>query len=280
MASELKALLCPSWRTISSSGMRRHVGDDERLAAREHLLDLGVLREVDGQVAQLLVVARGDDVADVARLAHEDDAHAVDLRDLGDALDDREEDAAEIEVRRQRLRELEDEPRVLLLLRERLDEAANAELPADARDELDGLERLAHEVVGARLEGPRDLLVGLERREHDDGQVARLRPRAQDAQDLVAVRRRHHQIEQHDRRLHPLDLLERLGARADRHVRKVGIRERLNQDMSTDGVVVDDEDGATRHVQKCTRRSRVGANRIALLSRSAGSVLDCVPDLV
>ncbi len=89
--------------------VRRDVGDDERLAAREHLLDLGVLREVDGQIAQLLVVARGDDVADVARLAHEDDAHAVDPRDLGDALDDGEEDAAEVEVRRERLRELEDE---------------------------------------------------------------------------------------------------------------------------------------------------------------------------
>ena len=115
-ASE-KALLCPSWRTISSSGCVATSGDDERLAAREHLLDLGVLREVDGQVAQLLVVARGDDVADVARLAHEDDAHAVDARDLGDALHDGEEDAAEVEVRRERLGELEHDARVLLLLR-------------------------------------------------------------------------------------------------------------------------------------------------------------------
>ncbi len=43
--------------------VRGHVGDDERLAAREHLLDLRILREVDGQIAQLLVVASGDDVA-------------------------------------------------------------------------------------------------------------------------------------------------------------------------------------------------------------------------
>ena len=133
--------------------MGRDVGDDERLAAREHLLDLGVLREIDRQVAQLLVVAGGDDVADVARLAHEDDAHAIDLGDLGDALHDGEEDAAEVEVRRQGLRELEHEPRVLLLLRQRLDEAAQAKLPAYARDELDGLEGLADEVVGAGLEG-------------------------------------------------------------------------------------------------------------------------------
>ncbi len=54
--------------------VRRHVRDDERLAAREHLLDLGVLGEIDGQIAQTLVVAGGDDVADLARLANEHDA--------------------------------------------------------------------------------------------------------------------------------------------------------------------------------------------------------------
>ena len=151
------------------------------------------------------------------------------LRDLGDALDDREEDAAEVEVRRERLRELEHEARVLLLLRERVDDAAEAELAADARDELDRLEGLADEVVGARLEGLGDLLVGLERREHDDGQVARLGARAQDAQDLVAVGRRHHEVEQDERRLHLLDLLERLGARPDRDVRQLGVGERLDR---------------------------------------------------
>ena len=65
--------------------------------------------------------------------------------------------------------------RVLLLLGERLDDAAHAELAADARDELDRLEGLAHEVVGPRLEGPGDLVVGVERGQHDDRQVARLR---------------------------------------------------------------------------------------------------------
>src|SRR6202034_4010825 len=37
-------------------GMGRRVGDDERAAAPEHLLDLGVLAEVDRQVAEGLVV--------------------------------------------------------------------------------------------------------------------------------------------------------------------------------------------------------------------------------
>ena len=158
------------------------VGDDEGLAAREHLLDLGVLREIDGQVAQLLVVARGDDVADVARLAHEDDAHAVDLRHLGDALHDREEDAAEVEVRGERLRELEDDCASCSFLASASTTPRSAELPADARHELDRLERLADEVVGARLEGRAISSSRVERGEHDDGQVARLGSRPQNAQ--------------------------------------------------------------------------------------------------
>ena len=52
--------------------------------------------------------------------------------------DDGEEDAAEIEVRREGLRELEDDLRVLLLLRELVHHAAEPELTADARDELHG----------------------------------------------------------------------------------------------------------------------------------------------
>ncbi len=154
---------------------------------------------------------------------------------------------AEVEVRRERLRQLEDEPSVLLLLREGFDEAADAQLPADARDELHRLEGLADEIVGPGLEDPRNLLVAFERGEHDDGQIARLRAAPQDAQDLVAVRRRHHEVEQHDRRLHSLDLLESLRARADGNMREVRICEGLDQYMSTNGIVVDDEDGATRH---------------------------------
>jgi hypothetical protein len=36
-------------------------------------------------------------------------------------------------------------------------------------------------------------------------------------------------------------------------VRKVGIFQGSYEHMPTDGVVVDDEDGSTRHAQKCTR---------------------------
>ena len=113
-------------------------------------LDLGVLAQVDRQVAQLLVVARGDDVADVALVAHEHDAAAIDARDLGDAAHDREEDVAEVERGGERLRELQHDLRVALLAAERVDVLAHAELPADARHELDRPEGLADEVVGAR----------------------------------------------------------------------------------------------------------------------------------
>src|SRR5207302_580459 len=81
--------------------------------------------------------------------ANEDDRHAVDARDFRDAVHDREEDPTDVEVRRERLRELEDDLGVLLLARELLHRGAEAELTAYARDELDGLERLLHEVVGA-----------------------------------------------------------------------------------------------------------------------------------
>ncbi len=207
--------------------------------------------------------------------ANEDDADAIDLRDFGEALNDGEEDAAEVEVRGEGLRELEDEASVVLLLGDGLDGAAEAELSPDARDELHGLERLADEVIGARLEGLRHLVVRLERRQDDDGQVARSGPGAKDAQDLVAVRRRHHEVEQDERGAHPLDLLEGFGPGRHGDVRKVGPGERLHQDMPTDGVVINYEDRTTGHVSKCRTeiaRPAMGAAFLAFLRRRAARV--------
>ncbi len=227
--------------------VRRRVADDEHLAALEHLLDLGVLRELDRQVPQRLVVARRDDVADVRVFAHEHDRDAVDARDLGDSLDDREENAAKIEVRRERLRHLEDDVGVALLALELLHRRAEAELPADARDELDRAERLAHEVVGARLESARDLAVGVERRQHHDRDVASLGPGAQNPQDLIPVRRRHHEIEQDERRPDLIDLGEGLRSRAHRDVRQVGGHQRLAEHVAADRVVVHHEHETLGH---------------------------------
>ena len=201
--------------------VRRSVSDDEHLATLEHLLDLGVLRQLDREIAQRLVIARGDDVADIGVFAHEHDRHAVDTRDLGDSLHDREEDPAEVEVRRERLRHLEHDLGVTLLALELIHRRAQVKLPTDAGDELDRSKRLAHEVVRSRLEGSRDLGVGIERREHEHRYVTRLGTRAQDAQDLVAVWGWHHEVEQHQRRTNLVDLLECFGARASAAAQRI-----------------------------------------------------------
>ena len=230
--------------------MGRCVLDDEGLTAREHLLDLGILGEVDGEIAELLVVGRGDDVANVLLLAHEDDRDAIDLRDLGDALDDREEDAAKIEVRRERLRELEDDARVLLLAGERIHRGTQAELASHASDELDRLEGLSDEVVGAGLERLGDLVLTVERGEDDHRQIAGLGTRTEDAEDLVAIRRGHHEVEQDDRGMQLLDLRESLGARSHGDMLELCARKRLPEDMATHHVIVDDQYGPAVHMGK------------------------------
>ena len=70
---------------------------------------------------------------------------------------------------------------------------------------------------------------------------------AQDAQDLYAVGRRHHEVEQNEARLDLLNLLERLRARGHRDVRQLRGGQGLDQHVATDGVVIDNENGTTWH---------------------------------
>ncbi len=135
--------------------MRRRVGDGQRLAGAEDLLDLRVLREVEAQIGELLVVTRDHHVADVllARFRGEDDGDAGDVHDVGDAPDHGVEDLAEVEGRSQRLGQLEHDLSVLLLVGEGLHEAAHAELGADPCGQLRGGERPPYDVVRADLEG-------------------------------------------------------------------------------------------------------------------------------
>ena len=132
----------------------RRVADRQRGAGPQHLEDLGVLVEVDAEVLDLLIVARRDDVADLPALGarREHDRDSVDVHHLGDAADDRVEDVAEVERRRQRLRELEHRLGVALLVRERGDGLEDPQLRADAPRELGLLRGPAHDVVGPRLE--------------------------------------------------------------------------------------------------------------------------------
>jgi hypothetical protein len=106
-------------------GVRSRVADDERFARRHDLADLRILLEVDGQVAQVLVVAGRHDVTDVT-LTHEHDAASVDLGDLGDAANDGKKNVAKIEARGQRLRQLEHDLSVALAPFEGLHVIANA----------------------------------------------------------------------------------------------------------------------------------------------------------
>ncbi len=223
----------------------RDVWDDERLSARKHLLDLGVVDEIDGQITQLLVVARCNDVSDVARFPNDDDAHAVDPSNLRDALNYGEKDPPKVEVARERSSQLENEASVVFFSRKRLDETVGSELPTHARDELDGLEGLAHEVVGSCGERLCDLLVSLKGGEHDYWKVTRLESRAERSEYLVAIGLRHDEIEQHDGGSDLLDLVQGFGARTNGHVRELRCGERLNEGMSADAVVIDNEDGAS-----------------------------------
>ena len=100
-----------------------------------------------------------------------------------------------------------------------------------------------------------DLLVGVERGQDDDGQVARLGAGAEDAQDLVAVRRRHHEVEQDDATAATFSICS--SASVPEPTATCGSSAFASawiEDVPTDGVVVDHEDGAAGHARKCTLR--------------------------
>ena len=78
-ASELKPAGGSPVRTTSSSGWVRVSSMTSGSPVDSTSRISGYLLEIDGQIAQLLVVAGGDDVADVALVADEHDAAAIDL---------------------------------------------------------------------------------------------------------------------------------------------------------------------------------------------------------
>ena len=156
--------------------------------------------EIDGQIAQLLVVARGHDVADVAFVANEHDAAAVDLRHLGDAPHDREEDVAEVEARRERLRELEHHLGVALL-------RASASMYSRMRScpRMRATSSAGRNGLRTKSSAPeanaRATSSSPSSRVSTTTGTSRRPGRASDgAQDRVAVGRGHHQIEEHQRR--------------------------------------------------------------------------------
>ncbi len=224
------------------------VADDERLARRHDLANFRVLGELDGQVAQVLVVAGRHDVPEVALVAHEHDAAALDLRPLGDAANDGEKDVAKVEARREGLRQLEHDLRVALPALERVEVLADPKLPADACDDFGGPYGLANEVVGTGSEGPRRLVVPFEAGHDDHRNVAQGRPCLDRAQDRVAVRVRHQEVDDDERSHLPREPLERFGAGSDPDAGEIRRFEGFAEDVAGNAVVVDNQDGrALRH---------------------------------
>ena len=211
---------------------------------RHDLADLGILVQIDGQIAQLLVVARGDDVADVAFVANEHDAAAIDLGHLGDAADDGEEDVAKIEGRRERLGQLEHDLGVALARASASMYSRIRSCPRIASDELGGpgtaCERNRRRPTRRRSR-PRRRRRG--RREHDHRNVAQRGARADGAEDARSRRLGHHQVEEHQRgepaRKSALGLRRRsrLG-----HL-EVGRRSGFAEYAARRAVVVDHQDG-------------------------------------
>src|SRR5690606_13662497 len=153
--------------------MRRGVGERQRAARAEGLLALRVLRQVEAEVRQLLIIRVDDDVADVALLffRREDDRDAAYLDDLGDAPYDRVEDLVKVEGARQGLGELEHHLRVLLLARELLRVRPQPQLAAHAPDELCWPQRRGDAVVGAAPERGVDGGLRRLRQEGEDGHL-------------------------------------------------------------------------------------------------------------
>ena len=82
--------------------------------------------------------------------------------------------------------------------------------------ELGLVERFAQEVIRSRLE-PLDLVFGLARRDHDDGQVGGGRVGPEPAADLVAVHARHENVEEDEVRSLLLDQREGFRPRRGRY---------------------------------------------------------------
>jgi hypothetical protein len=114
----------------------------------------------------------------------------------------------------------------------------------DPRPQQDRIERLRQVVFGAGLDRTHDAVELVERRDHDDRDVARRFRRFQAAEHLEPADPGHHQIEQYEIEIAVCGGGERRGAaRCAGHAMALAL-EAARQQIAIGGVVVDDEDVA------------------------------------
>jgi len=139
----------------------------------------------------------------------------------------------------------------------------DAEERAQPGQQLDTLERLVEEVVGAGVEPPHLALDVGERGEQEDGHEAGRAPRLDPPADLEAVDLRHHQVEQHGVRRPAGDRVERLGAVSRELHREALLLEDRAEQLEVLGLVVDGEDaGLLPHGRSLAQARSMTAKRI------------------
>jgi hypothetical protein len=94
-------------------------------------------------------------------------------------------------------------------------------------DHFGTVQRFANEVVGARAESARWLVIPFEAGHDDHGGIPQGRPRADGAQNDVSVWIGHHQIDEHECRNLAREPLQRLAARTDADALDVRCTQRL-----------------------------------------------------
>ncbi len=229
--------------------MASGVADHQRVSGPQDFADFRVLAQVDRQIAEPLVVAGGDHVTRGFRIADQNDAATIDVRNLGHAAHDREQDVADVERRSERLRQLEHGLRVPFSAAQAFDVIPHAHLAADAGDQLGRPERLMDVVVGAGRKDALNFLVRVERGQDQNRGLGELTFASNETKHREAIGLGHHQIEQHQRGNILVEPRDGGSARVDRGIFEPGRFQRLDQYVPTHSIVVHDQNrGVARHL--------------------------------
>src|SRR5690606_40609829 len=126
---------------------------------------------------------------------------------------------------------------------------------------LDGPKGFVDVVVRAEVEDAPDLLLRVEPGEDDDRDLPVARVSADVPEDGVTVRRRHHEIEEHQPRRVALEPGERGGASIDDMAGEPRAAQRPLEDAAADGGGIDAEEGGRTRVGEGTPFRPAGGRR-------------------